>query len=124
RRRLPPPPQAAPCPPRASPARLRDPPRRLAEVVTDVEERARHLALATDGPEASVAEALDAAAFIAADRGASAVSAELVELAAARTPEEARDVRWRRLTEAGLRHATSGDLRRARALLEPMRHER
>jgi DNA-binding CsgD family transcriptional regulator len=107
----------------ASTRRLRETHRRLAEVVTDVEERARHLALATDGPEASVAEALDAAAFLAADRGASAVSAELVELAAARTPEEERDVRWRRLTEAGLRHATSGDFRRARALLEPMSDE-
>src|SRR5207244_10965762 len=113
RRRLPPPPQAAPCPPRASPARLRDPPRRLAEVVTDVEERARHLALATDGPEASVAEALDAAAFLAADRGASAVSAELVELAAARTPGDDREHRGRRLTEAGIRQAPSGSLRRA-----------
>jgi DNA-binding CsgD family transcriptional regulator len=107
----------------ASTIRRRDTHRRLAGVVTDVEERARHLALATDGPEASVAEALEAAARLAADRGAPAVAAELAELAAERTPKDEREVRWRRLTEAGLRYATSGDFRRARALLEPMSDE-
>jgi DNA-binding CsgD family transcriptional regulator len=107
----------------ASTVRRRDTHRRLAEVVTDAEERARHLALASDSRDASVAEALEAAALLAAQRGASAVAAELGELAAERTPEEETELRWRRLTEAGLRYATSGDFRRARALLEPMIEE-
>ena len=60
----------------------RDAHRRLAAVVADVEERARHLALATTEPDAAVAAALDAAAAHAAARGAAVAAAELAELAA------------------------------------------
>ena len=45
--------------------------RAFAEAVSDVEERARHLALAADGPDAVVASYLDAAADHAAGRGPS-----------------------------------------------------
>ena len=107
----------------ASTVRRRDTHRRLAEVVTDAEERARHLALSSDSRDASIAAALEAAALLAAQRGASAVAAELAELAAERTPDDETELRWRRLTEAGLRYATSGDFRRAKALLEPMSEE-
>jgi DNA-binding CsgD family transcriptional regulator len=96
---------------------------RLAEIVADPEERVRHLALATDGADANVAESLEQAAEHAARRGAPAAAAELAELAAQRTPAEDAEARWRRLIEAGLRHATAGDLRRARVLLEPLTDE-
>ena len=60
--------------------------RRLAGVVSDPEERARHLALGADTPDNQVADALDEAARAAAARGAPAAAAELAELAARLTP--------------------------------------
>ena len=102
------------------PQRRRQVHARLAQVVVEPEERARHLALATKGTDAKVAESLEQAAEHAARRGAPAVAAELGELAAQRTPAVDREARWRRLIEAGLRYATAGDLVRARSLLEPL----
>ena len=96
---------------------------RLAGIVADEEERARHFALGTEGTNAEVAESLERAAQHAALRGAPAAAAELAELAAARTPAANQKARWRRLIEAGLRHATAGDLPRAHALLEPLTSE-
>jgi DNA-binding CsgD family transcriptional regulator len=96
---------------------------RLGRIVIDPEERARHLALGTESVDAEVAESLEKAAEHASLRGAPAVAAELAELAAQRTPTRDRDARWRRLVEAGLRHAAAGDLVRARALLEPLADE-
>lgn len=55
--------------------------RRLAEVVDDLEERARHLALAATGPDAATLAALNAGAAQARRRGAPAVAAELLQLA-------------------------------------------
>ena len=96
---------------------------RLADLELDPEERARHLALASTGPDGAVADALEEAAQHAVLRGAPASAAQLAELAAQRTPPDDREGRWRRLIEAGLRHATSGDFPRARALLEPLLEE-
>ena len=93
---------------------------RLARIVTDPEERARHLALGTESANAEVAESLEEAAEHASLRGAPAVAAELAELAVQRTPMRDREARWRRLVEAGLRYAAAGDVVRARALLEPL----
>jgi DNA-binding CsgD family transcriptional regulator len=93
---------------------------RLAELELDPEQRARHLALASTGPDGAVADALEQAARHAVLRGAAASAAELAELAAQRTPPDDQEGRWRRRIEAGLRHATSGDFSRARALLEPL----
>ncbi|MFL5796712.1 MAG: AAA family ATPase [Actinomycetota bacterium] len=59
---------------------------RLATVVDDLEGRARHLALAADGPDESVAGTLDEAASLARRRGASDAAAELGELAVSLTP--------------------------------------
>ena len=55
---------------------------RLAGAVADVEEQARHLALAAAGPDAIAAARLEAAAGHAAARGATGAAAELAELAA------------------------------------------
>jgi DNA-binding CsgD family transcriptional regulator len=96
---------------------------RLADLELDPAERARHLALATTGPDATVADSLEAAAQQAVLRGAPASAAQLAELAAQRTPQDDREGRWRRTIEAGLRHATSGDFSRAKTLLEPLLEE-
>jgi ATP/maltotriose-dependent transcriptional regulator MalT len=65
----------------ALPRRRRAMHRRLAELVTEPELRARHLALSDATGEQGTIEALDAAAEIARGRGAPAAAAELLELA-------------------------------------------
>ncbi len=75
--------------------------RRLAEVTADPEERARHLALGTTGPDAEVADALDVAARHARGRGSREGAAEFAELSIGRTPvERTADLRRRRVTAA------------------------
>jgi DNA-binding CsgD family transcriptional regulator len=111
---------ASVCYEQASRAARRSAHRALAEAVPDREERARHLALAADGPDASVASELDDARALATGRGASTAAAELAELAAALTPpEDASAGRGRRLEAARLR-LLSGEGERARAILEPL----
>ncbi len=65
----------------ASLGRRRAAHRALADAVRDPEERARHLALACDGPDESVAQTVEAAARLARLRGAPDSAAELTELA-------------------------------------------
>jgi DNA-binding CsgD family transcriptional regulator len=60
----------------------------LAGVVTDPEERARHLALSINGPNEDAAAALERAAQHAESRGAPTAAAELYQLAVAVTPPE------------------------------------
>ncbi|NLU78880.1 helix-turn-helix domain-containing protein [Micromonospora sp. HNM0581] len=60
--------------------------RRLAEVVTDPDERVRHLALCTTAPDPVVADALAAAAARHRARGAPEAAANLYESAAQLTP--------------------------------------
>jgi DNA-binding CsgD family transcriptional regulator len=60
----------------------------LASATRDVEARARHLALATEGPDETVASALEDAARHARARGAAESAAELGELAIRCTPED------------------------------------
>lgn len=91
--------------------------RALAEAVSDVEERARHLALAAEGPDASVASELESAAEQAAGRGAPAAAAELCELAAELTPGDPPLDRKRRMHAANY-HRLAGDGEQAAAMLE------
>src|SRR5438132_3039378 len=70
--------------------------RRLVELAREPEVRARHLALATEGPDASVAAELDAAAAHTAARGAATAAAELARLALAATPPGDDEPRARR----------------------------
>ena len=94
--------------------------RLLAGTVVDLEERARHLALAAEGPDAVAAAELDAAADHAAARGAPAAGADLSELAAALTAgDDASGSRRRRLRAANL-HRLIGNLERAVTLLEEL----
>jgi DNA-binding CsgD family transcriptional regulator len=91
--------------------------RRLATVVAEPDEQARHLALGATGPDADVADALDAAATYAHGRGAPDAAAELSELAAGMTPP-AESARARRVAAAGRYRLMAGDVGRARELLE------
>jgi DNA-binding CsgD family transcriptional regulator len=94
----------------------------LADAVSDVEERARHLALAAAGPEASVAAELELAAEQAAGRGAATAAAELYEQAADLTPEDPAETRRRRLLAARFLRL-AGDADRSVAILRQLREE-
>lgn len=92
--------------------------RRLAGLADDEEERARHLALGSDGPDEHVAAALEVAATHAARRGATATAAELMELAVSRTPDQELDRRRDRELRAAEHHRLAGDTARARSVLD------
>ncbi|MBV9334460.1 MAG: AAA family ATPase [Solirubrobacterales bacterium] len=81
---------------------------RLSDIVEDLEERARHLALATAGVDERVAAQLDAAASSATRRGATRAAAELSDLAARLTPTAGE--RARRVLAAAEYHHRSGSL--------------
>ncbi len=81
---------------------------RLAEIVEDLEERARHLALASSGADERVAAQLDVGARSAAARGAPVAAAELCDLAARLTPSPRE--RGRRVLAAAEYHHRAGSL--------------
>ncbi|MDP9343396.1 MAG: tetratricopeptide repeat protein [Actinomycetota bacterium] len=91
---------------------------RLAGVLTDPEERARHLALGADGPNEHVATALDEAAQRARARGAPDAAGELSEMAMRLTPADRADELGERSLRAANHYAAAGETARARALLE------
>jgi DNA-binding CsgD family transcriptional regulator len=92
--------------------------RRLAAVVVDQEERARHLALAADGPDEGVAAELEDAARRAGRRGAPDTAAQLSELARELTPTDHADARMHRTVHAGQYAFEAADLSKAAAYLE------
>ena len=94
--------------------------RELAARATSSEERARHLALATDGPDEEVAAALVEAARSARGRGAPDAAIELIELACELTPGEDRDTVFARRLELGRSLAGAGDPHRAMAVLRAL----
>jgi DNA-binding CsgD family transcriptional regulator len=91
----------------------------LGEALSDVEERARHLALAAEGANAAVADELETAANRAAARGATAAAGELFEFAARLTPGSPVLARGRRLQAANL-HRLAGNIARAVSILEDL----
>jgi DNA-binding NarL/FixJ family response regulator len=93
--------------------------RRLAEATTDAEQRARHLALAGDGPDSEVATALDQAAELAENRGALSAAADLTELALERAPPNDPSNPERQL-QAARRHFAAGDVPRSRTLAQDL----
>ncbi len=95
--------------------------RRLADLLPDLEERARHLALGTEGPDADVAAELEHAAERAHSRGAFASAAELAELARRLTPAEMEESRHRRTVHAAVNAWEAGEGERARELLSESR---
>lgn len=97
----------------APPARRREMHRRLAELVTEPELRARHLALSDPSGEAETVAALDSAADIARDRGAPAAAAELLELAVRLGADDAQ-----RKIRCATHYFDAGDPGRARKILD------
>ena len=91
--------------------------RRLADLVDGDEQRALHLALAADEPDAGVAAILAAAADNAARRGAPDAAADLMERAVRLTPAGETDARAARAIEAATYHYHGGEFDRARGLL-------
>jgi DNA-binding CsgD family transcriptional regulator len=89
---------------------------RLAGVVDDPLLRARHLALSRDTPDTGVARVLDDAARVAADRGASAVAAELADQALRLTPPAQSEERHHRALAAARAHHAAGEWTRARTI--------
>jgi DNA-binding CsgD family transcriptional regulator len=104
----------------APPERLRALHGRLAQIVTEPEERARHLALATDEPNSDVALALESAAAQADRRGAPDAAAVLAEQARHLTPPERVEDDRRRAMQAIDYHLLAGETIRARVQLEEL----
>lgn len=102
----------------APPSRQREVHARLADVAADPEARARHLALAAEGPDERVAAALDAAVAVAEARGAVPAAAELAARAVQLTPARSRARMNRRRLEAARLEFAAGDLPGAQRLLE------
>jgi ATP/maltotriose-dependent transcriptional regulator MalT len=92
--------------------------RDLAGRAASPEERARHLALAADGPDEATAAALDEAAAAASAHGAADVAVELKELARDLTPPKDTAALVRRDTELAERRYFAGDPTGARRELE------
>jgi len=92
--------------------------RRLAELDVDLEERARHLAIAAAGPDERVAAVLDAAAAHARARGAPQAAADLSERAVALTPPDAVESINRRRITAAEHCRYAGDRPKTAVLLE------
>ena len=89
----------------------------LAQLVEDPEQRARHLALVSSRPCTETADEIERGARVAAARGAPAAAAELLEMAAAVTPDSQPSSRWRRTIEAARACKPAGLPARGRKLL-------
>ncbi len=90
----------------------------IAGLAVSPEVRARHLALAAEGPDEEVATVLAEAAEAALRRGAPTVAAELWELAARLTPEALTVASHERNVRAGIAHTMAGDVELGSRMLE------
>lgn len=104
----------------ASPADRRAAHRALAGCAVNQEERARHLALSSAGPDPDIAATLDDAARLAKDRAAPESAAEIADLALALTPPGDGEEIIRRGVQAASHHFDAGDAIRAQDLLREM----
>jgi tetratricopeptide (TPR) repeat protein len=100
----------------ASAERRRQLHKRLALVVSDPEERARHLALCTTEPDEEIAAELEAAAALAAGRGAQEAAAELYSAAKRLTPLVHEEELTRRALGEAKALLAAGDISGARRL--------
>jgi DNA-binding CsgD family transcriptional regulator/DNA polymerase III delta prime subunit len=97
-------------------ARRRGLHRRLADVVTDLEERAHHLAQAVTEPDDETAATIETAARQATLRGAYDASAELFEAACRLTPAERQEDLAQRTLGQAFATLKAGDVASARVL--------
>ena len=93
---------------------------RLADVVSDPEERARHIALIGTGPDPSRASVVQEAAEHARGRGAPLAAAELWELSAELTPRDDEPRLCSRTRSAALERFDAGDVGGAKTMLETL----
>ena len=98
--------------------RRRDVHRRLAAIVSDDEERARHLAQCTTDADAAQADAVELGALRAARRGAQDAAAELFAAACRLTPPDRREDTARRMLGGASALNAVGDFEEARSLAE------
>jgi DNA-binding CsgD family transcriptional regulator len=94
--------------------------RRLAGLAGDVEERARHLAVAVERADENVARTLADGAALARSRGTWESAADLFERARALTPPGQPDAAYRRGVAAAECQVHAGERSRARELLDGM----
>jgi DNA-binding CsgD family transcriptional regulator len=92
--------------------------RRLAAVVQDAEVRARHLAMAAEGPDEAIAAEAEAAARVAVCRGDYDTAGDLAELALTLTPLGQPERRRSRVILAAEQRFDESDPARACSLLE------
>jgi DNA-binding CsgD family transcriptional regulator len=92
--------------------------RRLASVIEDEEECAQHAALGAEAPDSGLADTLERAAGVAARRGANESAAQLLEDAARLTPLDQESARHTRIVAAAEHRFNSGEVTRARGLLD------
>jgi class 3 adenylate cyclase len=102
----------------ASPGRRRQLHERLAAVVSDAEERARHLALSATEPDETIAAELEQAAQQGAKRGAQQAAAELYEASRRLTPGGRHGELARRALGQAAALLAAGDIDGARSLAE------
>ena len=91
-----------------------------AELVDDLEQEARHLALATSTPDEGIAAVVERAAEAAAERGAPDAAAILSAEAVRLTPPEGQAERVRRTFVGAGYLMEAGDVPEARARIEPL----
>lgn len=99
----------------ASRARRHRAHRVLADVADDPEERAQHLALSAESPDAEIADAVEQAAVAARARGAPDTAADLLEHAIRLTPRADLTSLRRRLLLAAMDRFSAGDAEGARS---------
>ena len=92
----------------------------LASIVNDPIDRARHLAPATESPDAAVAGDLEEAVTLARARGWSIAAAELADHALRVTPPDAFDDRERRAITAANAHEAAGDPGRSATIADEL----
>jgi len=104
----------------AAPSTRRGIHERLAAVSTDLEQKARHLAMSSPGVDDGVASSLERAAVQARGRGAPDAAAELSELAVRATAADDLVSRQRRTQMQAGNLFDAGDPRRAREIIEAL----
>jgi DNA-binding CsgD family transcriptional regulator len=101
----------------APPAKRTEMHRRLAQVVSEPQERARQLAEGADGPDATIATFVEAAAASVASRGAPDAAVRLAKLAVELTPASRRNARHKRRLDCARYTFAAGDPAHAEMLL-------
>ena len=100
--------------------RRRDVHLQAAALVDDLEQEARHLALATFAPDEAIADVVERAAYAAAERGAPDAAAILSAEAERLTPPDDETARVRRIFAGAGFLTEAGDLPAAQTRIEPL----